>query len=634
MAGTSGEWNQYLALFGKTKFREQQEEIIRDVLAGHSVLAVLPTGAGKSLCYQMPAAMLGKLSLVVSPLIALMKDQVDYLVSLGIAARRYDSSLAEEERFSVLKEIASGHVCLLFAAPESLTRPELLEAMAEIPLGLFVADEAHCLSEWGHSFRPDYLALPDYAMSRPFHAVMAVTATATPQVRDDLAGQFGIKAEHIYCLPPDRPHIRRVVVAVPTNERREKLTEILQEPEHLPGIVYVRTRRETEDWAAWLTQQGWTAKAYHAGMPVDIRAKVQEAFLSGQVPLMVATIAFGMGIDKPNVRTVVHVSLPDSIEAYVQESGRAGRDGLPSLSYVLFSERDFVVAANRIHASLPARSALMAGLKRLLSPSRHVISHYGVVTECDLAENVFDRLFFELKRSGVLREIGHGNKFYKVKPRFPLDEIVYGREDDEIARLQWMDQHREGETMELASTWGYSLDEAMAWLRELELSGEWVLSLRQNAVEVEIDKNPRTIHEWTDYYFAMFHERMKNDLQRLSELKKLLTQADCLNSGIRQYFGFPRALCGSCSSCQGNRAVEIVELPRVELTQRERQELAQLSAQRLPCLSEASQMTRFLIGYPGPAAMQARMWAHPLYGALSDMLWDDVYTEAFAMLGQ
>ena len=296
-----------LRLFGKERFRPMQRELVECALEGRSCIGILPTGSGKSLCYQIPAVLGNGLTVVVSPLIALMRDQVAGLERLGVAAARYDSTLAEEDKAALMDRLTSGSVRLLFAAPESLESPWIQQAMELVPPGLFVVDEAHCLSEWGHSFRPDYLGLPGFFKKHGFRCVMALTATATERVCRDLAGLFGVRDECIFRAAPYRANIFRQVETLREQDKTARLVELLKEEGRRPAVVYTRTRKDAENLSYELGKAGFSVKSYHAGMPPETRGLVQDEFLAGAADVLVATIAFGMGIDKPDVRSVVPV---------------------------------------------------------------------------------------------------------------------------------------------------------------------------------------------------------------------------------------------------------------------------------------------------------------------------------------
>src|SRR5215212_2002825 len=328
-------------IFGFDSFRPGQEEAIRAVLEGRDTLAVMPTGGGKSLCYQVPALMQESLTVIVSPLISLMKDQVDSLLQSSVSdAATLHSGLSPEERWEVERRVRTGEVKMLYVAPERLRSLEFVLALRRAGVGLFVVDEAHCISEWGHNFRPDYLFLPRAVRDLGNPPVLALTATATPRVRQDILISLKMRSPEVVVTSFNRPNLTYRVI--PAKEKKHKLPRILDVIRNSPppGIVYATTRKECDELAANLRRSGVDAAAYHAGMGPAQRADVQERFMTDELGVVVATIAFGMGVDKPNVRFVVHSSVPGSLPAYMQESGRAGRDGEGSECVVLYRGAD------------------------------------------------------------------------------------------------------------------------------------------------------------------------------------------------------------------------------------------------------------------------------------------------------
>ena len=328
-------------IFGFDSFRPGQEEVIRAVLEGRDTLAVMPTGGGKSLCYQVPALMQDSLTVIVSPLISLMKDQVDSLLQTSVSgAATLHSGLPPEERWEVERRVRTGEVKMLYVAPERLRSLEFVLALRRSGVGLFVVDEAHCISEWGHNFRPDYLFLPRAVRDLGSPPVLALTATATPRVRQDILRSLKMRSPEVVVTSFNRPNLTYRVI--PAKEKKHKLPRILDVIRNSPppGIVYATTRKECDELSASLRRSGVDAAAYHAGMGPAQRAEVQERFMTDELGVVVATIAFGMGVDKPNVRFVVHSSVPGSLPAYIQESGRAGRDGEGSECVVLYRGAD------------------------------------------------------------------------------------------------------------------------------------------------------------------------------------------------------------------------------------------------------------------------------------------------------
>ena len=327
-------------VFGYERFRGHQAAIIEAVLAGRDALVLMPTGGGKSLCYQVPALIREGAGLVVSPLIALMQDQVRALDELGIEAAFLNSSLSRQEQANVIRRLEAGKVQLLYVAPERLVQPQTQSLLAGIPLSLIAIDEAHCVSQWGHDFRRDYLSLDRLRELFPGVPRMALTATATPIVREEIVERLALCDPAIFVSPFDRANIRYLVQ--PKTDPRRQLGEFLRARRDQAGIVYCLSRKKVESIAESLRQDGYNALPYHAGLSSEMRAEHQHRFVTEEAVIIVATIAFGMGIDRPDVRFVAHLDLPKSIEAYYQETGRAGRDGEPAEAWMIYGLQDVV----------------------------------------------------------------------------------------------------------------------------------------------------------------------------------------------------------------------------------------------------------------------------------------------------
>ena len=327
-------------VFGYERFRGHQAATIEAVLAGRDALVLMPTSGGKSLCYQIPALMREGAGLVVSPLIALMQDQVRALDELGIEAAFLNSSLSPQEQADVIRRLKAGKIQLLYVAPERLVQAQTQSMLVGIPLAVIAIDEAHCVSQWGHDFRRDYLDLDTLRELFPGVPRIALTATATPIVRDEIVERLALSDPAIFVSPFDRPNIRYLVQ--PKTDARRQLGEFLRGHRDQAGIVYCLSRKKVESIAESLRQDGYNALPYHAGLPTEMRAEHQHRFLTEEAVIIVATIAFGMGIDRPDVRFVAHLDLPKNIEAYYQETGRAGRDGEPAEAWMIYGLQDVV----------------------------------------------------------------------------------------------------------------------------------------------------------------------------------------------------------------------------------------------------------------------------------------------------
>nr|MBP8172015.1 DNA helicase RecQ [Pseudomonas sp.] len=336
-------------VFGYDHFRGRQQAIIERVAGGEDALVLMPTGGGKSLCFQVPALLRDGLAVVVSPLIALMDDQVATLDELGVAAVALNSTLSAEAQREIAARIRRGEIKMLYLAPERLVQPRMLDFLRGLQIALFAIDEAHCVSQWGHDFRPEYLQLGQLAELFPHVPRIALTATADMRTREEIVQRLHLENAERFLASFDRPNIFYRIV--PKEQPRKQLLGFLAERRGDAGIVYCLSRKKVDEVAAFLSAQGFPALPYHAGLPSDLRAYHQKRFLNEEGLIMVATIAFGMGIDKPNVRFVAHLDLPKSLEAYYQETGRAGRDGLPADAWMAYGLQDVVQLKQMLNSS-------------------------------------------------------------------------------------------------------------------------------------------------------------------------------------------------------------------------------------------------------------------------------------------
>jgi ATP-dependent DNA helicase RecQ len=377
-------------VFGFREFRPLQQQIIEHVIAGGDAFVLMPTGGGKSLCYQVPALHRPGTAVVVSPLISLMKDQVDALREAGVAAAQLNSSLDAWEAGEVLRALRAGELDLLYVAPERLMMPLFLETLDRVPLALMAVDEAHCVSQWGHDFRPEYVELGRLRARFPGVPLIALTATADEQTRDDVREKLGLGDARVFIAGFDRPNIRYLV----TEKRKpfEQLEAFLTGRRDESGIVYCLSRRRVEEVAGKLRAAGLSAAAYHAGLPGDERTAVQDAFQRDEVRVVVATVAFGLGIDKSNVRFVVHYDMPKSIESYYQETGRAGRDGLPADALLLYGLGDVATArvliesgssGDQLRIDLHKLNAMVGFAEAVACRRRALLGYFGETPDAD-----------------------------------------------------------------------------------------------------------------------------------------------------------------------------------------------------------------------------------------------------------
>jgi ATP-dependent DNA helicase RecQ len=435
-------------VFGYTSFRPLQREVIERVVAGGDAFVLMPTGGGKSLCYQVPALVRPGTAVVVSPLISLMKDQVDALQENGVAAERYNSSLEEREARRVLARLHAGELDLLYVAPERLMTETFLDRLRPLEIALFAIDEAHCVSQWGHDFRPEYLALGKLRELFPAVPFLALTATADEATRADVREKLGLLDAPVFAAGFDRPNIRYTVAA--KSKPIEQLLAFLRRHPGDSGIVYCLTRARTAEVAARLASGGVRAAAYHAGLPAAERTAVQDAFLRDDLEVVVATVAFGMGIDKPDVRFVVHYDMPKSIEGYYQESGRAGRDGMPAEALLLFGLQDVVTARrlveggsdpDQVRVELHKLNAMVAFAESLGCRRRALLGYFGEALErecgnCDVCLDPPERYDGTEHAQKVLSCV------YRVGQRFGARHVVDVLRGADLARVRELGHNR------------------------------------------------------------------------------------------------------------------------------------------------------------------------------------------------
>lgn len=562
--------------FGFDGFRPGQEQTVHQLLNGESSLSIFPTGSGKSLCYQLSAIQLPHLTLVVSPLLALIKDQLAFLESKGIAAASIDSTLTPEQNKQVMADVRSGRIKILMVSVERFKNERFREFMRSVPLSMLVVDEAHCISEWGHNFRPDYLKLPRYRQELNIPLVLLLTATATARVKRDMADRFEINYAHIVQTGFYRPNLDLSVCPVTEAEKNAQLVRLVQGYTG-SGIVYVTLQQTAEHVAAELQQAGVSAQAYHAGFDSERRARIQHDFMSGDVQVAVATIAFGMGIDKSDIRFVIHYDLPKSIENYSQEIGRAGRDGLPSQCTTLANLDGINTLENFVYGDTPEPDAVAKVINAIRTETingQWELQGNTLSNTSNIRQLPLKTLLVQLELSGVIDP--QYAYFADFRYKFTVDQqqIESRFSGERLQFLQAVFRHTEFKRVwgsldfeSLYQHYGCDRQRVISALEYLQDQGLIELETKKITEVFSVNEpalaSPELAAQIADY----FHEKEQKEVQRIAALVRFFELDRCLSANLAAYFDDKRApeQCGHCSVCRGQVAKleysRIFELP-------------------------------------------------------------------------
>ncbi|WP_339481409.1 MULTISPECIES: RecQ family ATP-dependent DNA helicase [unclassified Pseudomonas] len=553
-------------VFGYPQFRPGQEAAIGAVLAGRSAAAIFPTGSGKSLCYQLSALLLPHLTLVVSPLLALMQDQLAFLKRHGIAAASIDSAQGRDETNDAMARARSGELKILMISVERLKNERFRNFLQQVPISLLVVDEAHCISEWGHNFRPDYLKLPDYQREFNVPQVLLLTATATPKVIADMQAKFAIAAVDVVTTGFYRPNLNLLVEPVRGADKRARLVQWLGERAGQPSIVYVTLQRTAEQIAEHLGRHGIEAEAYHAGLPHEQREAIQRRFMGGQSNCIVATIAFGMGIDKSDIRNVVHFDLPKSIENYSQEIGRAGRDGQPSDCLVLANRDSLNVLENFVYGDTPELAGIRCVLDELKAagPDGQWEFLLGpLADQSNIRQLPLKTLLVQLELRGLIAPRYAYFAEYRFKfltePQELLERFEGERRDFVSAIIQTSSRARAWATVNFDGMYQQYHAERNRVVKALDFFQEkgWIELESKQMTEVysvlDADLDVQVLSAELHVYFTR-HEQ--GEIARIHAMLELFATDRCLGYRLAQYFGDDNAprQCGHCSVCHGHVA--------------------------------------------------------------------------------
>ncbi|MEA1604991.1 RecQ family ATP-dependent DNA helicase [Pseudomonas spirodelae] len=553
-------------VFGFQQLRPGQERVVTAVLAGRSAAAIFPTGSGKSLCYQLPALHLPHLTLVVSPLLALMQDQLAFLHGRGISAASIDSAQSREQASEVMAKAKSGELKILMISVERLKNERFRNFIAQVPISLLVIDEAHCISEWGHNFRPDYLKLPDYQRQFGIPQVLLLTATATPPVIADMQKKFAIAADDVVTTGFYRANLNLLVEPVSGADKQQRLQQWLGVKAGQPSIVYVTQQKTAEQVAARLSQRGIAASAYHAGMPHEAREAIQRQFMAGQINCIVATIAFGMGIDKSDIRNVVHFDLPKSIENYSQEIGRAGRDGQPSDCLVLANRDSLNVLENFVYGDTPELEGIRCVLDELLGSSQNgewELMLNQLSEQSNIRQLPLKTLLVQLELRGIIAPryayFAEYRFKYLLEPEALLEKFDGERRQFVEALISTSQRARTWCTVDFDQLYGQHQAERGRVIKALDYFQEkgWIELESKQMTEVYalLDPafDPASLSAELHGYFS---QQEASEIRRIHAMLALFASEQCLSQRLAAYFGDANApqQCGHCSVCRGQVA--------------------------------------------------------------------------------
>ncbi|MFC0337845.1 ATP-dependent DNA helicase, RecQ-like [Kushneria avicenniae] len=564
-------------VFGLEDFRGGQAPVIERVLAGRSTAAIFATGAGKSLCYQLPAIHLSHLTLVISPLLALMQDQLAFLKSRGIAAESIDSTMDRDAVREVMTHARQGELKILMVSVERLRNERFRHFLHQIPISLMVIDEAHCISEWGHNFRPDYLRLPEYQREFNIPQALLLTATATPDVIRDMQRSFAIDQGDVITTGFYRPNLNLQVRPVAQPQRLDALITWLA-PQQVAGqeaatIIYVTLQQSAETLARALSARGIGTRAYHAGLGAEARDEIQQAFMRGEVPVIVATIAFGMGIDKRDIRNVVHFDLPKSIENYSQEIGRAGRDGASSTCLMLAGRDGLGVLENFTHGDTPEREGIQRVLEEIRAAGQTPERQWPVVMntlsrDSNIRALPLKTLLVRLEMQEVIAPRFTYLAEYRLRYVLPPQALAAQFEGERAGFVRLIIDN-----IPMARTWG-TVDFERLHQAGLATGIEATRSRVITALEYFQDKGWVVLEgkRMTDVFevcqpdidppglarelYDGFCHREQSDIERLSKMLALFETDTCLSRRLALHFGDSHVpeRCGHCSVCDGHVA--------------------------------------------------------------------------------
>jgi ATP-dependent DNA helicase RecQ len=613
--------------FGFNTFLKGQEDVIHKVLDHQSAAAIFPTGAGKSLCYQLPAMLLPGMTLVVSPLLSLMKDQLDFLQGNNIPAARLDSTLAKNEYNAILESAKNGELKILMIAVERFKNERFRSHLQKMDVSLLVVDEAHCISEWGHNFRPEYLKLPAYQKEFGINQTLLLTATATTQVRDDMCAKFNILKDNVFVTGFYRDNLFLQIMPTGNSEKKNQLLQRIQKTPQEPTIVYVTLQKTAEDVAAFLCANNINAHPYHAGMENEKREEIQNKFMDGTLACIVATIAFGMGIDKKDIRRIIHYDLPKSIENYSQEIGRSGRDGKPALCEVLANRDNIHILENFIYGDTPEKHSIFQLLRTIKENKGFVweIKTITLANELNIRILPLKTLLVYLAMEEIIRPkftyFAEYSFKYKTEPTNIISSFEGERKQFVTAVMNHCHTKKIWTAVDIQAVLdSYDTDRQriLAALEYFEEKG-WIDLQSRQAVDVyDISTQAVNIDEMTEKMYALFKEKESLEIQRIHNMVGFFECDACISKQLAGYFGehLSKERCGHCSFCQSGKAVLQTTTELKPLSQFEFKTITAEFTQAVGEQFSEVNLTKFLCGIYTPVFSKLKIKKLPYFAIL------------------
>ena len=607
--------------FGFSTFREGQKHVVDAVLNGQSAAAIFPTGSGKSLCYQLPALVLPHLTLVISPLLALMQDQLAFLANKGISAASIDSMQTREQGQDIMQRVRTGEIKILMISVERLNNERFRQFLKQIKISLLVVDEAHCISEWGHNFRPDYLKLPTYQKQFNIPQTLLLTATATKQVCQDMSDKFAIAPENIISTGFYRKNLNLSVQGLEQRQKQPFLASWLAKRRAESGIIYVTLQQTAEQVASFLSSSGIQAQAYHAGMESDKRQQIQKQFMQGELKLIVATIAFGMGIDKSDIRYVVHYDLPKSIENYAQEIGRAGRDDAPSDCLVLANSDNINVLENFVYGDTPEPHAISFVIDTILEQGRDNNGQFEIVlnslsSQSNIRMLSLKTLLVYLELEQLISPAFSYFAEYKFKLKCSEKELIDAfsgeRQTFVNALLDSSDKAKIWYSINFDSLNQYYPSERSRVVSALDYFDEKnfiELQTKQMTEVYRVNTQATGVDGLSQKVYQKFIDKEHAEVARIHNLLSFFTSDQCLSAQMATYFDDHQLSqpCGHCSVCSGNIAVLPQKAPLKPLSEYDFQHVCQAIMTKLGTQSSVVLISRFLCGLTTPIFTKMRV---------------------------